>query len=104
MLWQKTNNGFVVPSQSEQLLISPRNRPSAALATYLTQASWIPTRSQAEAGRGAVWCGDRRALPMPLRRSLACTNSIGNIMGTVRRVCRNVKRWRMPRWHCAGPA
>jgi putative transposase len=29
-----------------------------------------------------------------LRRSLACTNSIENMMATVRRVCRNVKRWR----------
>jgi transposase-like protein len=36
----------------------------------------------------------RLKLPTPLRRSLACTNAIENIMGTVRRVCRNVKRWR----------
>jgi putative transposase len=28
------------------------------------------------------------------RHSLACTNIIENMMGTVRRVCRNVKRWR----------
>src|SRR6266487_2458084 len=41
---------------------------------------------------------NRLGLPTPLRRSLACTNSIENMMGTVRRVCRNVKRWR-----CAGP-
>ncbi len=27
-------------------------------------------------------------------RSLACTNIIENVMGTVRRVCRNVKYWR----------
>ena len=32
--------------------------------------------------------------PLSLRRSLACTNIIENMMGTVRRVCRNVKRWR----------
>ena len=41
-----------------------------------------------------------------LRRSLACTNSIENMMGTVRRVCRNVKRWRNAamalRWTAAG--
>ena len=41
-----------------------------------------------------------------LRRSLACTNSIENVMGTVRRVCRNVKRWRNAgmalRWTAAG--
>jgi putative transposase len=33
-------------------------------------------------------------LPPSLRRSLACTNIIENMMGTTRRVCRNVKRWR----------
>jgi hypothetical protein len=32
-------------------------------------------------------------LPAELRRSLACTNIIENVMGTVRRVTRNVKRW-----------
>ena len=32
--------------------------------------------------------------PTQLQRSLACTNAIENMMGTVRRVCRNVKRWR----------
>src|SRR5258707_129821 len=37
---------------------------------------------------------NRLGLPVKLRRSLACTNSIENMMGTVRRVCRNVKRWR----------
>jgi transposase-like protein len=36
----------------------------------------------------------RLGLPTELRRSLACTNIIENMMGTVRRVCRNVKRWR----------
>jgi transposase-like protein len=36
----------------------------------------------------------RLGLPKELRRSLACTNIIENVMGTVRRVCRNVKRWR----------
>jgi transposase-like protein len=35
----------------------------------------------------------RLGLPTQLRRSLACTNIIENMMGTVRRVCRNVKRW-----------
>lgn len=34
--------------------------------------------------------------PAELRRSLACTNIIENVMGTVRRVCRNVKYWRSP--------
>ena len=49
---------------------------------------------------------NRLGLPVQLRRSLACTNSIENMMGTVRRVCRNVKRWRNAdmalRWTAAG--
>ena len=49
---------------------------------------------------------NRLGLPPPLRRSLACTNGIENMMGTVRRVCRNVKRWRHAamalRWAAAG--
>ena len=48
----------------------------------------------------------RLRLPMELRRSLACTNIIENMNGTVRRVCRNVKHWRDPsmalRWTAAG--
>jgi hypothetical protein len=49
---------------------------------------------------------NRLGLPVKLKRSLACTNSIENMMGTVRRVCRNVKRWRNAamalRWTAAG--
>jgi len=36
----------------------------------------------------------RLGLPVKLRRSLACTNIIENMNGTIRQVCRNVKRWR----------
>ena len=36
----------------------------------------------------------RLKLPMQIRRSLACTNIFENMMGTIRRVCRNVKHWR----------
>ena len=48
----------------------------------------------------------RLGLPAELRRSLACTNIIENMNGTIRRVCRNIKRWqdaRMAlRWTAAG--
>jgi len=48
----------------------------------------------------------RLGLPQELRRSLACTNIIENMMGTIRRVCANVKRWRHAamalRWTAAG--
>lgn len=49
---------------------------------------------------------NRLGLPLELRRVLACTNAIENMLGTVRRVCRNVKRWRNAemalRWTAAG--
>lgn len=32
-------------------------------------------------------------MPAELRRALACTNIIENMNGTIRQVCRNVKRW-----------
>src|SRR5437660_8226605 len=48
----------------------------------------------------------RLGLPPNLRRSLACTNIIENMNGTIRRVCGNVKRWRDAsmalRWTAAG--
>jgi len=36
----------------------------------------------------------RLGRPNVLRRSMACTNIIENMMGTIRRVSHNVKRWR----------
>ena len=46
------------------------------------------------------------SLPPELRRSLACTNAIENMQGTIRRVTRNVKHWRDAsmalRWAAAG--
>ena len=44
-------------------------------------------------------------LPATLRRSLATTNPVENLIGTIRRVSRNVKRWRgdrVPRWTALG--
>ena len=46
------------------------------------------------------------ALPELLRKSLATTNAIENLNGTIRRVSRNVKRWKSPsmirRWTALG--
>jgi putative transposase len=45
-------------------------------------------------------------LPLALRRSLATTNNIENLVGSIRRVSRNVKRWRgadmIRRWASLG--
>jgi putative transposase len=49
---------------------------------------------------------NRLLLPPELRRSLACTNAIENMQGTIRCATRNVKRWRdasmAPRWAADG--
>jgi putative transposase len=45
-------------------------------------------------GIGEILTVTRLGLPVELRRSLACTNIIENMNGTIRQVCRNVKRWR----------
>src|SRR3954452_7616704 len=57
-------------------------------------------------GMDEILCVVRLGLPRELRRSLACTNIIENMNGTIRQVTRNVKRWRdgsmALRWTAAG--
>jgi putative transposase len=57
-------------------------------------------------GLNEIMCVVRLGLPKELRRSLACTNIIENMNGTIRQVTRNVKRWRDAsmalRWTAAG--
>ena len=57
-------------------------------------------------GLDEMLCVVRLGLPKDLRRSLACTNIIENMNGTIRQVTRNVKRWRdgsmALRWTAAG--
>ena len=55
---------------------------------------WSGVASSILEGIDEILTVTRLGLPRELRRSLACTNIIENMMGTVRRVCRNVKRWR----------
>ena len=53
-----------------------------------------PWRFRQHSGRvDEILTVSRLGLPAELRRSLACTNIIENMYGTIRRVCRNVKRW-----------
>jgi len=47
---------------------------------------------------------NRLGLPAQLRRSLACTNIIEYMNGTVRRICHNVRHWRDAAMACAGQA
>ena len=49
---------------------------------------------------------ERGESPHSVRHPLACPNATENMMGTVRSICRNVKRWRnaatVLRWTAAG--
>jgi hypothetical protein len=67
------------------------------------RTSWVTARGRRHApgvsasileGLDEMLTVIRLGLPISLCRSLASTNIIKNMMGTVRRVCRNVKRWR----------
>jgi hypothetical protein len=70
----------------------------------LSRHAWLPAHPHQPASRfhhefrrrleHEILTVTRLGLPKELRRSLACTNIIENVMGTVRRVCRSVKRWR----------
>ena len=69
------------------------------------EADWDGVAGSILEGLDEMLTVTRLGLPRELRRSLACTNIIENVMGTVRRVCRNVKHWRSPsmamRWTAA---
>ena len=75
------------------------------LAEMMESVEDIPTASILE-GLDEILTVVCLQLPKELRRSLACTNIAENMMGTVRRVTRNVKRWRDARmalrWVAAG--
>ena len=69
------------------------------------EADWDGVAGSILEGLDEMLTVTRLGLPRELRRSLACTNIIENVMGTVRRVCRNAKHWRSPsmamRWTAA---
>jgi transposase-like protein len=84
-------------AQAEQLI---RN-----LARRL-ETEWPGIAATLLEGLEEILCVVRLKLPKELRRSLACTNIIENMNGTIRQVSRNVKRWRDAsmalRWTAAG--
>jgi hypothetical protein len=65
-----------------------------AILAQRLERDWSGVASSILQGIDEILTVTRLGLPKELRRSLACTNMIENVVGTVRRVCRNVKRWR----------
>jgi putative transposase len=82
--------------------------PSARLSSRSTNSSCdlLPVRRLEEDWQGVsasilegldeMLTVTRLGLAPELRRSLPCTNMIKNVMGALRRACRNVKYWRSP--------
>ena len=85
------------PAKAEQLV---RN-----LARRL-EKDWPGISASILEGLDEILCVTRLGLPTDLRRSLACTNIIESMNSIIRKVCRNVKRWRDAsmalRWTAAG--
>ncbi len=67
------------------------------------ERDWSGVSSSILEGIDEILIVTRLGLPKELRRALACTTMIENVMGTVRRVCRNVKRWRSASMAMDGP-
>ena len=69
----------------------------------LQLASWLESNGEDSAGGSLREGLDdsltvlRLNLPPTLRRTFSTTNAIENMNGTLRRICRNVKRWQASR-------
>lgn len=69
-------------------------RQLKALATWLEANGHDDAAASLREGLEETLTVLKLGLPLRLRRFLATTNSIENVMGTVRRLTRNIKRWR----------
>jgi transposase-like protein len=69
-------------------------RQLKALATWLEANGHVDAAASLREGLEETLSVLKLGLPLRLRRFLATTNSIENVMGTVRRLTRNIKRWR----------
>jgi transposase-like protein len=102
---QKTVERMLVDAYKSESLKTARRRLQQVL-------SWLARNGEEDAAASlregmeetlTVW---KLGLPEALRRFFSTTNAIENVMGTIRRVSRNVKRWRhgamAKRWTALG--
>jgi len=77
-----------------------------ALVSWLERNGYDEAAGSLREGMEETLTVLKLALPESLRKSLATTNAIENLNGTIRRVSRNVKRWKSPsmirRWTALG--
>ena len=74
-----------------------------ALVSWLERNGYDEAAGSLREGMEETLTVVKLALPALLRQSLATTNAIENLNGTIRRVSRNVKRWKSPSWFADGP-
>ena len=76
------------------------------LVAWLEQSGYDDAAGSLREGLEETLTVIKLALPASLRSSLATTNAVENMIGTIRRVSRNVKRWKNPeiirRWSALG--
>lgn len=102
---QRTVDRMLVEAYKSETLKTARKRLKQIL-------SWLDRNGEEDAAESlregleetlTVW---KLELPEALRRFFSTTNAIENVMGTIRRVSRNVKRWRdgamAKRWAAMG--
>lgn len=77
-----------------------------ALASWLERGGYEEAARSLREGMEETLTVLKLELPQALQRSLATTNAVENLIGTFRRVSRNVKRWKNPsmirRWTTLG--
>ena len=77
-----------------------------ALVSWLERNGYDEAAGSLREGMEETLTVVKLALPALLRQSLATTNAIENLNETIRRVSRNVKRWKSPsmvrRWTALG--
>jgi putative transposase len=90
-------HGYVIASMREAYRATTAD---AARKKLRALVSWLESNGHEDAaaslreGLEETLTVLKLELPLTLRRSLATTNSIENLVGSIRRVSRNVKRWR----------
>lgn len=77
-----------------------------ALVGWLERSGYDEAAGSLREGMEETLAVVKLELPDSLRRSLSTTNAVENLMGSIRRVSRNVKRWKNPemirRWTALG--
>jgi putative transposase len=91
---RRTHVGRVLREAYKSTNAATARKRLRALASWLERNGEESAAASVREGLEETLTVMKLLLPTTLRRSLATTNAIENMLGTVRRVSRNVKRWR----------